>query len=284
MKHGFTQILAGHLFYDSMSNSYYDDENTNDCETPDYNEAYRLILDTDKITEEDLKEVFYDSDSSLEFTGLDLLKITIQGDFDTEYDHSSDMKLNLQCLRALTQLLEDKPKMWELHSKSKKEIGMERSEWKKHNAQTTPLAAFAYSRIKSCSGTDNIKDIKLCKLLAGKLSKYESFGPEKIKKTGYYNDLKTVYNEYEDPQEKKEFIKDMKKLASYAKNQQYKKLLSYPEINSRRRFIKDAAIQHLVFGKSEDKFFEEVAKDVKNLREQITAKVKEEARESLDWA
>jgi|688.fasta_scaffold632126_1 hypothetical protein len=282
MKHGFTQILGGHLFYDVMPNSYYDDENTNDCETPDYDEAYRVILDANEISKDDLEDVFYDPESSLEFTGLDLLKIAVEGDFNTEFDSNSDMGLNLQALNALTRLLEDNPKVWDSFSNPNREIGMERSEWKKHNAQSTPLAAFAYNRVKDCSRTHNMETFKLCKSIADKLSKYKTFGPQKVKNGNRYNTLKTIFNEYEDPKEKEKFLETTKKLAGYAKNGQYKKLISYPDNFSRHHHIKDAAIQHLIFGKSQDEFFEEIAKDVKNIREEITAKVKEEAKEAID--
>jgi len=280
MAQSFTNRLGDILFTDVISNSYYDDENTNECETPDYDAAYEHIIDTEKITKDDLKEVYYDSNENEEFTGLDLLKLAIRGDFATEFDYHSNMRLNLKALEALTLSLDKNPKIWNGVLKTKKEIGMGETEWKKHLANSTPLAQIAYDRVRRCSSTNNIEEIKTCKRIADRLNQYKSFCPEKGGRY-HYNSLKTIYEECKDEKEKANFMKTARTLASYAKNKQYTKLARHPDTMSKAHYIKDCALEYLVFGKSTDTFFEEVAQSVKDLKQTLKERVKRQGQEDV---
>lgn len=258
-----------------MPNSYYDDENTNDCETPEYNLAYKLLINTKEITHKELKDTFFDHEKSQELSGLDLIKLTIIGDFATHYDHHSDMGLNLKALSSLTDSLPKDPRIWNSKAEDENSEEMWESEWQKQEANRFSLAQLAYARVKRCSNSRDPEQLKLCKNIATKLSNCKTFEPSE-KSRRHYKDLEIVYNEANEEGTKKEFIRNIESLAKLAKNDQFERLAKSKEHAPNHHLIKTYATEYLVFGTSSDKFFNKVAENVKNLKTVMKSKIKEE--------
>jgi hypothetical protein len=276
MKESFTQKLGDILFTDVMENSYYDDENTNEIETPDYDEAYRLLASTKSITKKDLDETYRDPQEGVKFTGLDLLKVAILGDFNNEYDYHSDMSLNLKGLEGICNALENDSSIWDKRHKKAKDNGMSDVDYKKYEVSRLSLAQVAHSRIASCVRNRDKAEIKLCQQLVKKLSIHKTFIHDE--EMPYYQSLDKVYKEAPDKKSKDRILNQVKKVATFAVNGQVSKIIDAPETEPYS--IKDCAYDLLVFGSSRDPFFDEVASQIKSMKEKVKSQVKKE--ESLD--
>jgi hypothetical protein len=274
MKESFTQKLGDILFTDVMENSYYDDENTNEIETPDYDEAYRLLASTKSITKKDLEETYRDSQEGVRFTGLDLLKVAILGDFNNEYDYHSDMSLNLKGLEGICNALEHDSSIWDKSNKKAKDNGMSDVDYKKYEVSRLSLAQIAHGRVASCVRNQDKAEIKLCQQLAKKLSIHKTFTHDE--EMTYYQSLDKVIKEA--PNKKNKILNQIKKVATFAINGQVSKLVDAPETDPYS--IKDCAYDLLVFGSSRDPLFDKIAGQIKSIKDKVKSEVKKE--ESFD--
>lgn len=295
-KKTFADNLGEILFTDVMDNSYYNDECDVECYTPDYNEAYRFLMDTGPITEDELKSTFanlHDEDSKeVEFSGLDLIKMTISGDFDNDYNTGSSEALNLQCIHSLLGSLEDKT--WTEYQKQKlpKELWkVGANDYKKKKLRSTPLSSIAYNRIYHCTRTQSADQLKLCRKIAQKLKDFKGFNQEnnplkhgglvpsdgpKPSEKSYLEKLK---EELKTEREQKDFIKDVQKMATYAKNERFNKICE--GYNTRHFAIRDAAAQYMVFGTSNDTLFDNIAKDIQSVKDKVKESIKQEESVTL---
>jgi hypothetical protein len=264
MKNSFVQELGDHIFTDVIENSYYNDECDVDCHTPDFDAAYNYIQSQSTITKKDLENVYVPEDLDTEghegYTGLDLLKLTISGDFDGENNYQSSELKNLRMCYDLINITRGDKDLWEYKKNEQpaKRTGWSNHEYKKEICDNTTLAGVVASRAESAAFRTGLEGLKLAVQIGKKLRSYAGFEGKQS--------CKIVEEGLKNGKFKKA---DMKKLAGYIKNERYE-----PLSNIQNYELRNLSINCLLYGKSGDKTFDSILDSIRPLKEIIAEKGK----------
>lgn len=263
MKKSFVQTLGDHLHSEVVENSYYNDECDIDCHTPDFDAAYKYIQEQEGITKEDLGETYMVEDpdlesGNLEYTCLDLLKLTVTGDFNNENNvHSSEIA-NLRMCEHLFKITKGDKQLWEL-KKNKKQVsrnGYSDHEYKKNNCDNASLTEIVAARVESIAHRNGKEGLKITARIGKQLKGYKGL------------EGKESCNLIEDPiKENKLTLEKVKKVAGLLKNENYEKL---SEIQSYE--LRIAATRHLLYGKTGNPTFDEIMESTKPIKELLASK------------
>jgi hypothetical protein len=112
-KSNFAEELGKLALTPAIDNSYYNDERDVSVVTPDLDKAYAWLCEQKTITAEDLESTTGNPGSGSSFvearetiTGLDVLKITLHGDFDESLDTTSSLEKNYRAAVAVWDAME----------------------------------------------------------------------------------------------------------------------------------------------------------------------------------
>jgi hypothetical protein len=217
------------------------------------------------------------------FTGLDLVKMTIVGDFDNDFNYGSNQLKNLECLKSLTTSLKGNKKAWEYKTTEKKLANsweLDPSEQKRRTLSSTPLATIAYNRVDRSLRAQGAEGLKTCKQVADELRGYEGFHDERSKQKNEKSYLQKALEEAETEAAKKGVLTQIKKMTQYVKNKQYSKVDSFPanpgEPYLSVGMLRDIGARQLVFGDSGDSLFEKTLKETVGFTDLLKESTKNE--------
>ena len=274
MKQSFVQELGDHLFSECIENSYYNDEHDVDCLTPDFDSAYQLITSKKNLSIDDLKEVYrtdeQDGDGKpLSFTGVDLLKLAVCGDFSSDFNsHSSELGNLKMCLNLIDSTKGDK-KIWEQkkYPTPPKRDGYYGSdlEYKKNLCENTSLANLVGSRVESAASRIGPEGLKIAKEVGKKLKGYRDFGKNEDSRK-----ISVSHNSHNSHNSDESVANNLKKVAAYIVNDNFKKLSEIRDYD-----LRNASTRFLLYGKSGDAQFDKIVNSTTPLKELLATKSKE---------
>lgn len=269
--------LGDILNKDNVSNSYYDDENYNPCKTPNFDRAYNELISQAAISSEDLKTTYPLNDREkwgkvVEFPFADIVKIVLVGDFDGQYKTTSSMEKNFQTISSLYDLTkknlspQEHKEFW-----TSKLDPISREEMWKLNGRDHQLAYLqACSMVETAAKRFDFYSFKTSEeIQAGhKASKKLLNIPEFLEEVNppYRIDACTeLVKRTDEGLEKELLLKSLKTAASNVKHKSYEGLAKIEHYDIRR-----VAISSLLFGKSQDTYFDNLVKSIESFENKIS--------------
>lgn len=260
MKNSFVQELGERLFSKCIENSYYNDEHDVDCLTPDFESVYELINEQKSLTPTDLKETYVSNDEDygdpVTYTGTDLLKLAVIGDFEEDSNfHSNELK-NLKMCQKLIDITKGNKNIWEdkKETESKKREGYYESDhsYKKSTCDRNTLASLVGSRTENAALHNGEEGIKIAQGISQKLRGYKGFNSSSSHQV-------TLTDE--------SGHKKLQKLAGILINEKLGDVASLTDYNQ-----KAAAIRWILYRKSGDKKLDEVIDSTLSIKDIIASK------------
>jgi hypothetical protein len=266
MKKSFVQELGDHLFDETIENSYYNDECDVECYTPDYDAAYQYIRRQPQITKAELSETYKvensegdgygDDEGKVAYTGIDLLKLAINGDFDGDNNqHSSELDNLKMCLSLIEKTKGDKS-IWEYKKNTKPEKcqGYSEQEYKQNICNNHNLTEMVAARAESVAQRSGAEGLKLAAKVGDKLRGYKGFeGKDKCDLVKSSEATKSNIN----------------RVAVLIKNKSYDKLASIQNYE-----LRVACSRHILYGKSGDPTLDEMVDSIKPIKEILESRDK----------
>lgn len=274
MKPSFTHDLAVHLFLETLKNSYYNDECDVNCYTPDFDSAYEYIKaqkeinvsslsDTYKFKNEDNENQNEEEEkySETEYTGLDLLKLAVRGDFENENNIQSSELANLVMCADLIEKTKGDKNIWE-HKKNTefvKRVGYSEHDYRKHLCDNYNLTSLVGARALSVGSKSGTEALTIAVKIGKKLQGYRGFEPETDSQSLGSTSTATLPSGVSEA--------NLKKVATYVKNKTYSKLSETQNYELRK-----AAITHVIYGKSGNLQFDKAVDEIKGIQEIIASR------------
>jgi hypothetical protein len=291
-KKNFAEEIGEIVIYPNVSNSYYNDESYIACQSADLNKAYKALMKYKEITQEDLESTVtkknpHGEDS--EFSGLEVLKMVLAGDFNSQYKKTSSQCLYYQtCLSvwdAMMQSIGKKEtlKLWqdkEEENKSKPRqytTGERESDdqfQKRILSQRSLLdeviGVMRWDDFKTGDPLDKEnKSLVYAKTICSKFKHIEEFNKE-VKGHSYATIEKSIANA-ENEEEKKKIEQRTNEAALNVANLQPTKIVTIEDY-----YLRKAAISAFLTGSSDDPYFNKVLKSIPTIKEKILDKTSEE--------
>jgi hypothetical protein len=263
MKDSFVKNLADHLFEEVVENSYYNDECDVDCYTPDFDEAYHYIVKHGPISKKELEEKHQvegvnEDGEAIKYSGIDLLKLAVLGDFDNDHNsHSSELGNLKMCLKLIENTKGDRS-IWEYMKNDNpvKRKGYSEHEYKKNICDNNNLAMLVGSRAESAAYRLGKEGIEIAAEIGKKLRGYKGFETkEKCNLIGSSLKSNTLKES------------NVKKIATLIKNEDYRRLSETQSYD-----LRQATSRYIVYGRSGDPVFDNIVDNTKGIKEIIATK------------
>lgn len=265
MSNTFINTLGDHVFSEAIENSYYNDETDVECYTPDFEAAYQFIRNCKKITEKDLNGYYTPENAEVDengeatkYTGLDLIKIAVNGDFNDDNNHHSSEIENLKMCLALFEKTNGNKTIWE-HKKNKEYVktrGYSDHDYKKSLCDNTSLAGLVGARAESVAARSGEQGLKIAAQIGKKLRGYNGFSG------------KDSCDLVSSSLRSKELSEDsVKRVAALIRNERYEKLAEI-----RNYELREASSRYIIYGKSGDPSLDKAVDSIKPIKEIIEEK------------
>jgi len=273
----FAQALGEIVMTENVSNSYYNDENYVSCKSADLNKAYKLLTKYKTIGPEELESTTTQEDDygrKTEFSGYEMLKIALAGDFGNQYKKTSSYELYYQAALSAWNAMVEKLgkantiKIWSGKTKeSDNSMGEYRNETphegQKRRLRSSSLADMVSGVVRwdefDMSRTDGLK---LARNLCQRLRDIKGF-KEGLKSFGY-GTIEKAYEAAETPEDKEKIKKATTETATMVLYQQHDKIQRISDY-----YMRKAAISASLTGDSGDKFFNKIMKSLPTPKEKI---------------
>ena len=279
-KKSLAEKLGRVLSNENIPNSYYNDEYYTPCKCPDYDKAYQMILTQDCLDSSELEKTFPMKDKenggTCDFTLKDLLKITVVGDFGSQYKTTSSQSKNFEAINKLWDLStkhlkkEEHEELWcskkETNRESRREL--RGRDYQKAYLDAKSLAQMAGSRFDFYSITDKTS-LQWAEKIAKKMLKNKEFKSEAVD-SYELTACQHLLNYAEDTKERDEISKKIRNIAGFVKAKAYDKIVAIDHYDLRR-----LAIKATLFGQSNDKYFDNVLKSIESIENMISKRGKE---------
>jgi hypothetical protein len=266
------------IFKKTVSNSYYNDEHYVPCKTANLDKAYALLLKTNSITKEDIEATTEVEDEETEktvtMTGLDMLRLTFIGDFDQQLSKSSSLTKNLEAAKTAWEAMAksmDKNELQEIweskHITPKEERSkLDGEEYRVAYIREKSLAEIIRKRIEF-EGLKDENELEAGYTLCVNLRGYKEFVPPE---GSYLADaIKDMIDRAPEKEAKLAIKKRVADAARAVRKKDFKTLAAISDY-----YVRGAAIRALVFGVSNDSYFNSIVKQPSIIKNLISERVK----------
>jgi RNA binding exosome subunit len=279
----FAQEIGAITMTENVSNSYYNDESYVSCKSADLDKAYKALLKYNVIGQEELNSKIAktaDNGDPFEFNGLEVLKMTLAGDFGNQYSKTSSYPLYYQaclhCWKAMVAQLGKKEtiKIWsrkEDESKGGRESYQKSQEaYQKNHLATRSLADMVAGVIRWDDFEAGRKDdLKIAKNLCSRLMSIKGFS-KSIE--GFNHDIfDRAYKNAETEEEKEAVKQNVTNTATMVLYEQFDKIQAISDY-----YFRKAALSATLRGQSGDKFFDDIMKTIPTPKSKLIDNTKEE--------
>ena len=272
--------LATILCRENVSNSYYNDECYLPCKTANYDQAYDIVIPLKFLKEEDLKSTYPMKDSEngtkVDFPLKEILKMVVIGDFGNQYKETSSLTKNFQAIINLWELTHknlspekhkefwfsktDGPEAKDLHK-------LRGREYQLAYLKKRSMAEMVGNRLDFYNLTSK-ETLQGAYKIARKLIKDEGFLQEAT--TQYQIDAcERLIGAAETGEEKQKITKEILTIAQNVKNKCFEEVAKLQHYDLRR-----VAITNLLYGKSQDAYFDNLVKSIEGIENMISKRGK----------
>jgi hypothetical protein len=270
------------VFCENISNSYYNDEHYVSCKTADFNKAYEILSKKSEITEEDLKSTCLRQDAEegeLEYTGLEVIKLVLTGDFGNQLRTTSSDRRNYECALATWEAMckamgqKTTERLWAKKETTNENIEYTgKSDYQRRYLSKLSLASIVGRHMKWDEFNEDDNTLRAATRLAAKLRHMDDF-KEQMKPFGEDQIVKSIKRAEENNEvSAAEGLKaQAMEAAKYAKHKAYDKLQKTHDY-----YIRGIAIGYALTGHSHDSFFSQALKSIPSPSEMIKGEIIEE--------
>lgn len=269
------QKLGKILSTENIPNSYYNDESYLPCKTSDYEKAYDVVLNTKAISQEDLKTCYNmkstEGGPNADFDLPTLLKLVITGDFGSQYKTTSSLNKNFRVILKVWELSkeglskEDHENLWSHKEVTPRKImdDLRGREYQLSYLNAKSLAQVAGSRFDFYS-INKKETLELADRISKELMENKDFAEEVIE--NYESKIcENLLSHAEDKEERLNINKRIQTLAKDVRNKNYEAIVDNDNYELRK-----IATKALLFGKCNDKYFNQVLNGLETINKIIS--------------